>query len=50
MITFLGVGLFYVDKMPEASLTAGTGIMASIGSVQFAKEAREELNDILNKR
>jgi hypothetical protein len=47
MITLLGVGLFYVDKIPEASLTAGTGIMTSIGSVQFAKEARDELNEIL---
>lgn len=47
IITLLGVGLFYLDKIPEASLTAGGGIMASIGSVQFAKETREELEEIL---
>ncbi|MEA5550669.1 hypothetical protein VB713_06710 [Anabaena cylindrica UHCC 0172] len=49
IMTLLGVGLLYVDKMPEASLTAGTGIIASIGSVQFAKDAREELQEILEK-
>ena len=47
IITLLGVGLFYLDKIPEASLTAGGGIMASICSVQFAKETREELEEIL---
>ena len=47
MMTLLGVGLLYLDKIPEASLTAGAGIMASIGSVQFAREAREELKQIL---
>ncbi|WP_016951021.1 hypothetical protein [Anabaena sp. PCC 7108] len=47
IITLLGVGLLYIDKIPEASLTAGGGIMASIGSVQFAKETREELEEIL---
>ena len=47
IITLLGVGLFYLDKIPEASLTAGGGIVASIGSVQFAKETREDLEEIL---
>ncbi|MBD2501019.1 TRADD-N-associated membrane domain-containing protein [Anabaena azotica] len=47
MMTLLGVGLLYLDKIPAASLTAGAGIMASIGSVQFAREAREELKQIL---
>ena len=47
IITLLGVGLFYFDKVPEASLTAGGGILGSIGSVQFAKETREELEEIL---
>lgn len=47
MMTLLGVGLLYLDKIPEASLTTGAGIMASIGSVQFAREAREELKQIL---
>ncbi|GCL38830.1 hypothetical protein SR1949_39490 [Sphaerospermopsis reniformis] len=47
IITLLGVGLFYLDKIPEASLTAGGGIVFSIGSVQFAKETRKELEEIL---
>ncbi|MEA5581650.1 hypothetical protein VB620_09895 [Nodularia harveyana UHCC-0300] len=47
IITLLGVGLLYLDKIPEASLTAGGGIIVSIGSVQFAKETREELEEIL---
>lgn len=47
IITLLGVGLLYFDKITEASLVAGGGIIASLGSVQFAKETREELEDIL---
>ena len=47
IITLLGVGLLYLDKIPEASLTAGGGIVASIGSVQFAKESREKLEKVL---
>ena len=41
------MGLLYLDKIPEASLTAGGGIVASIGSVQFAKESREKLEKVL---
>ena len=47
IITLLGVGLLYSDKITEATLTAGGGIVASIGSVQFAKESREKLENVL---
>ena len=47
ILTLSGVGLLYLDKIPEASLTAGGGIVASIGSVQFAKESREKLEKVL---
>jgi hypothetical protein len=49
MMTLSGVGLLYLNKVPEASLTAGAGILASISSVQFAKDAKEELGEIIDK-
>lgn len=49
LITLSGVGLLYIDKVPEASLTAGGGVLTSIGSVQFAKEAKEELREMMNE-
>lgn len=49
LITLSGVGLLYLDKVPEASLTAGGGVIASLGSVQFAKEAKEELRQLMTK-
>lgn len=44
MMTLLGVGLLYFNKVQEASLTSGTGILASIISVQFAKDAHDDLD------
>jgi hypothetical protein len=49
LITLSGVGLLYFNKVPEASLTAGAGALASIGSVQFAKEAKDELQEMMTK-
>ncbi|WP_233154233.1 TRADD-N-associated membrane domain-containing protein [Scytonema sp. HK-05] len=49
MMTLFGVGLLYLDKVPEASLTAGVGILASISSVQFAKDEKEELWEMIDK-
>nr|WP_236116886.1 hypothetical protein [Hassalia byssoidea] len=48
MMTLSGVGLLYLNKVPEASVTAGAGILASISSVQFAKDAKEELHEIID--
>ena len=42
-----GVGLLYLDKIGEASLTTSSGIVASIRSTQFAKKKNEELQTML---
>ncbi|HLP92117.1 MAG TPA: hypothetical protein VK184_26440 [Nostocaceae cyanobacterium] len=47
MMTLSGVGLLYFNKVEEASLTTGTGILFSISSVQFAKDAKDELEEAL---
>ncbi|MBD2538678.1 hypothetical protein [Coleofasciculus sp. FACHB-SPT36] len=49
LITVSGVGLLYLDKVPEASITTGAGVLASLRSVQFAKDAKEELRQMLTK-
>ncbi|MEH2212453.1 TRADD-N-associated membrane domain-containing protein [Nostoc sp.] len=49
MMTLGGVGLLYFNKVSEASLTAGGGALATITSVQLAKQTREELLQILEK-
>ncbi|QHG17635.1 hypothetical protein [Nostoc sp. ATCC 53789] len=49
MMTLGGVGLLYFNKVSEASLTAGGGALATITSVQLAKETRKELLQILEK-
>jgi hypothetical protein len=49
IMTLSGVGLLYLNKVPEASLTTGAGILASISSVQFAKDAKEELCEMIDK-
>lgn len=49
IILMAGVGLLYLDKIPEASVTAAGGLLGSLTSVQYAKEAKDELRDILDK-
>lgn len=49
IMTLSGVGLLYLDKVSEASLTAGSGTLATLTSVQFAKEAKEELEKLMEK-
>ncbi|MBD1902690.1 hypothetical protein NDI44_11345 [Trichocoleus sp. DQ-A3] len=49
LITLLGVGLLYLDKVPEASIITGGGTLASLHSVQFAKDAKKELRQMLTK-
>ncbi|OUL22187.1 hypothetical protein BV372_30820 [Nostoc sp. T09] len=49
LMTLFGVGLLYFDKVSEASLTAGSGILATITSVQFSKQAKEELHEMIKK-
>ncbi|QIR35626.1 hypothetical protein HCG51_01885 [Tolypothrix sp. PCC 7910] len=49
MMTLGGVGLLYFNKVSEASLTAGGGALATITSVQFAKQTKEELLEIIEQ-
>jgi hypothetical protein len=47
MITLFGVGLIYFNKVSEASLTASGGAIATITTLNMAKEAKDELREIL---
>lgn len=38
-----------LNKVPEASITTGGRVLASLRSVQFAKDAKEELRQMLTK-
>lgn len=49
LMTLSGVGLLYLNKVPEASLTTAGGVMASLHSVQLAKEAKEELRQMMDE-
>ena len=49
MMTLGGVGLLYFNKVSEASLTAGGGALATITSVQLAKQTKEELLEIIEQ-
>ena len=49
LMTLSGVGLLYLDKVPEASITAAGGAMATLHSVQLAKEAKEELRQMMDE-
>ncbi|HIK08280.1 MAG TPA: hypothetical protein IGS40_26960 [Trichormus sp. M33_DOE_039] len=49
MMTLGGVGLLYFNKVSEARLTAGGGALATITSVQLAKQTKEDLLEIIEK-
>lgn len=49
LMTLSGVGLLYLDKVSEATLTASGGVLATITSVQFAKQSKEELQDLIDE-
>jgi len=46
IITLCGVGLLYLNKVPAASLTTVSGVLATITSAQFAKQSKDELYQI----
>ena len=48
-MTLSGVGLLYLNKVPEASLTTAGGVLASLHSMQLAKEAKEELRQMMDE-
>jgi len=49
LMTLCGVGLFYFDKVSEASLTSGSGVLATITSFQHTKQAKEELREMMDR-
>ncbi len=49
LMTLGGVGLLYIDKVSEATLTASGGVLATITSVQFAKQSKEELREVMDE-
>ena len=49
LMTLSGVGLLYFNKVPEASLTTAGGVLASLHSAQLAKEAKEELRQLMDE-
>jgi hypothetical protein len=49
LMTLSGVGLLYFNKVPEASLTTAGGVMATLHSAQLAKEAKEELRQMMDE-
>ena len=49
LMTFCGVRLFYSNKVSEASLTASGGFLGTITSVQFAKDSKEKLEEMMEK-
>ncbi|MEG4406232.1 MULTISPECIES: TRADD-N-associated membrane domain-containing protein [unclassified Microcoleus] len=48
MVTFGGIGLLFCDKIPEATLTASGGLLTSLGSVEFAKQKKKELQQMMD--
>lgn len=49
LMTLFGVGLLYIDKVSEASLTASSGVLITITSAQIAKQSKEELREVMDK-
>ncbi|MDJ0617891.1 MAG: hypothetical protein QNJ63_14300 [Calothrix sp. MO_192.B10] len=49
LMTLFGVGLLYIDKVSEATLTSSGGVLATITSVQIAKQSKEELQEVMDK-
>ncbi|MBD2693266.1 TRADD-N-associated membrane domain-containing protein [Anabaena catenula] len=49
MMTLFGVGLIYFDQVSEASLTAGSGALATMNSLNFAKQAKDELCEMIEE-
>ncbi|NEO31957.1 MAG: hypothetical protein F6K36_16275 [Symploca sp. SIO3C6] len=49
LITLSGVGLLYLDKVSEATLTTSGGVLATITSTQLAKQSKEELQGLMDE-
>ncbi|NES74180.1 MAG: hypothetical protein F6K24_57835 [Okeania sp. SIO2D1] len=49
LMTLFGVGLLYIDKVSEATLTASSGVLGTVTSAQIAKRSKEELREVMDK-
>ncbi len=49
LMTLGGVGLLYMNKVSEATLTTSGGVLATITSVQFAQQSKKELQEVMDK-
>lgn len=49
LITLAGVGLLYLEKIPAASVTTAGGAISSLSCIQFAKESKEELHQMMEQ-
>jgi len=48
MVIFGGFALLFCEKMSEATLTASGGLLTSLGSVEFAKQKKKELQQMMD--
>ncbi|MEG3869515.1 hypothetical protein QUA46_19720 [Microcoleus sp. MON2_D6] len=48
MVTFGGLGLLFCEKISEATLTASGGLLTSLGSIEFAKQKKKELQQMMD--
>ncbi|MEG5038321.1 MULTISPECIES: TRADD-N-associated membrane domain-containing protein [unclassified Microcoleus] len=48
MVIFGGFGLLFCEKISEATLTASGGLLTSLGSVEFAKQKKKELQQMMD--
>ncbi|MDJ0676752.1 MAG: hypothetical protein QNJ36_15465 [Calothrix sp. MO_167.B42] len=49
LMTLFGVGLLYMNKVSEATLTTSGGFLATISSVQFTRHSKKELQEMIDK-
>ena len=49
VVTLLGVGLLYTDKIAESAFTASTGTIFSLSSMTSANAKKQELQDLLDE-
>ena len=46
-MTIFSVGLLYFNKVSEANFTAGSGVLMTLTSIQYNKQVKEELCEIM---
>ena len=48
MVTFGSIALLFCEKISEATLTASGGVLTSLGSVEFAKQKKKEMQQMMD--